>query len=102
MHIVHVHISVKPEAVDAFRNATLDNARNSRLEPGVARFDFLQDAEHPTRFTLVEVYRSPDDVARHKETAHYKRWNEAVADFMAEPRTRAVYVNLDPPDEAWG
>ena len=102
MHIVHVHITVKPEAVDAFRQATLQNARNSVREPGVARFDFLQDAEDPLRFTLVEVYRTPDDVARHKQTAHYASWNETVAPMMEEPRRREVFSNLFPPDEAWG
>ncbi len=102
MHIVHVDIKVKPDAIDAFRMATLENARNSAREPGIARFDFLQNAEEPARFTLVEAYRTGDDVARHKQTAHYAAWNEAVASMMAEPRTRQVFTNLFPPDEAWG
>ena len=102
MHIVHVLVHVKPDSVDAFRQATLDNARNSLQEPGVVRFDILQSAEDPTRFALVEVYRQPDDAARHKETDHYARWSRAVADWMAEPRTRSVYRNVFPEDDGWG
>jgi quinol monooxygenase YgiN len=102
MHIVHVFISVIPESVEAFRLATLDNARNSLQEPGVARFDFLEDVEQPGHFTLVEVYRTTEDASRHKETAHYKRWAEAVAGMMASPRTRAVHRNLFPADSGWG
>jgi quinol monooxygenase YgiN len=101
MHVVHVFVSVVPEAVEAFRLATLENARNSLLEPGVARFDFLEDVEQPGRFTLVEVYRTADDAARHKETAHYQRWAGAVAEMMASPRTRTVYRNLFPADDMW-
>jgi quinol monooxygenase YgiN len=102
MHIVHVFISVLPESVEAFRLATLDNARNSLREPGVARFDILEDAEQPGRFTLVEVYRTTADAARHKETAHYKRWAETVGGMMAAPRTRSAYRNVFPADEGWG
>lgn len=101
MHIVHVFISVVPESIEAFRQATIDNARNSLQEPGVARFDFLEDTEQPGRFTLVEVYRTPDDAARHKETPHYKRWAEAVAGMMAAPRTRTVFRNITPSDDGW-
>jgi len=101
MHIVHVFISVIPESVDAFRLATLDNARNSLQEPGVSRFDFLENVEQPGHFTLVEAYRSPQDSARHKETAHYKRWAEAVAGMMAVPRTRTVYRSVFPADDDW-
>ena len=102
MHIVHVDIKVNPESIDAFRLATLENARTSAREPGVARFDFLQNIEDPARFTLVEVYRTPEDVAKHKQTAHYAGWNESVATMMAEPRTRLVFTNMFPPDEGWG
>jgi len=102
MHIVHVFISVQAESIDAFRLATLDNARNSLAEPGVARFDFLEDVEQPGRFTLVEVYRSAADAARHKETAHYKRWAEVVAGMMTTPRARTVYRNIFPEDPGWG
>ena len=102
MHIVHVFISVKPESIEAFRQATLDNARNSLQEPGVARFDFLEDVEQAGRFTLVEVYRTTADAARHKETAHYRRWAQAVEGMMASPRSRTVYRNVYPTDEGWG
>jgi quinol monooxygenase YgiN len=99
--IVHVQARVRPDAVDAFRAACLDNAKNSVLEPGVARFDVVQSVEDPTRFVLVEAYRTPDAPAAHKETAHYKRWRDAVADLMAEPRTSARYVNVFPDDRGW-
>ena len=99
--IVHVSMHVKPDAVERFRAATLDNARHSVKEPGVARFDVVQSVEDPTRFVLVEVYRSPDAQAAHKGTAHYTRWRDAVADLMAEPRMSARYVNVFPDDQGW-
>ncbi len=99
--IVHVNAHVKPDAVEAFRAATLDNARSSVKEPGVARFDVVQSVDDPTRFVLVEVYRSAEAPAAHKETAHYKRWRDSVAELMAEPRTSARYVNLFPDDQGW-
>ncbi len=101
MHIVLVHIHVKPESVEAFKVATLENARNSVLELGVARFDFLQQAEDPTRFTLVEVYKTPDDQLRHRETRHYLTWRDSVAEMMAEPRAGIKYANLYPDDTGW-
>jgi len=99
--VVHVHARVKPDAVEPFRAATLDNARASVREPGVARFDVVQSTEDPTRFVLVEVYRTADAPAAHKQTAHYARWRDAVADLMAEPRTSARYVNVFPEDGGW-
>jgi autoinducer 2-degrading protein len=102
MFIVHVHVRVKPESVEAFREATLENARNSVQEPGVARFDVLQQQDDPTRFALVEVYRTPDDPGRHKETNHYHVWRDAVADMMAEPRSSVKYTNCFPDDPGWG
>lgn len=102
MHIVHVFVRVRPDSLEAFKAATLDNARHSVQEPGVARFDVLQQADDPTRFVLVEVYRTPDDPARHKETAHYQRWREVAEPLLAEPRTRVVYGNLFPEDAGWG
>jgi quinol monooxygenase YgiN len=99
--VVHVHAHVKPEAIEAFRAASIDNARHSVREPGVARFDVVQSTEDPTRFVLVEVYRTPDAPAAHKATAHYARWRDAVADLMAEPRTAARYVNVAPEDSDW-
>ena len=99
--IVHVHVHVKPDAVAAFQAASLDNARASIREPGVARFDVVQSVEDPTRFVLVEVYRNAAAPAAHKETAHYQRWRDAVADLMAEPRTSVKYVNTFPDDAGW-
>jgi quinol monooxygenase YgiN len=101
MLIVQVHVHVKPEAVAAFQQATIDNASHSIQEPGIARFDVLQQADDPTRFVLVEVYRNAEAPARHKETAHYARWRDAVVDMMAEPRTSVKYGNLFPADENW-
>ncbi len=99
MYIVQVSVHVKPEYVDAFREAALENARNSVQEPGIARFDVLQQLDDPQRFTLIEVYRSPEGQARHRETAHYARWRDAVADMMAEPRSAVKYGNAFPGDE---
>ncbi len=101
MLVVHVHVHVKPEHLAAFRQATLDNARHSVQEPGIARFDVVQQADDPARFTLVECYRTPEASATHKQTAHYLRWRDAVADMMAEPRTSVKYANVFPPDEGW-
>lgn len=94
--VVHVHVHVKPEAVAAFREATLENARASLREPGIARFDVLQAADDPTRFVLVEVYRTPDAPAAHKATAHYAKWRDAVAEWMAEPRSSVKYTSSFP------
>lgn len=101
MHIVHVFIHVKPECVAAFQAATLANARASVLEPGIARFDVLQQSDAPDRFVLVEVYRTPADQAAHRETAHYATWRDTVAPMMAAPRTATKFVNCFPADEAW-
>jgi quinol monooxygenase YgiN len=102
MLIVHVFVHVKPGKVDAFRSATLDNARDSVQEPGIARFDVIQQRDDPTRFLLVEVYRAEDGPAQHKETLHYQKWRDAVADMMAEPRTSVKYVNVFPDEQGWG
>ncbi len=101
MLIVHVFVNVKPEQVEAFRAATLENARNSVQEPGIARFDVLQEQDEPTRFVLVEVYRTSEDPGKHKETAHYQKWRDTVADMMAEPRTSVKYTNVFPDDQGW-
>jgi quinol monooxygenase YgiN len=101
MLIVHVHVHVKPEQVEAFRRATIENARRSLQEPGIARFDVAQQADDPTRFVLVECYRTADAPARHKETTHYASWRDAVAPMMAEPRT-SVKFNPVFPDGAGG
>lgn len=102
MYIVHVHVHVKPEVVDDFIEATIENARNSVREPGIARFDFIQDLDDPTKFVLIEVYRTPDDPAAHKETAHYNIWREKVANMMAEARQSVKYSNVFPDDQGWG
>jgi quinol monooxygenase YgiN len=101
MLIVHVHVHVKPEFVEAFRQETSENARNSVLEPGIARFDVIQQADDPTRFVLVEVYRSVEATVAHKETAHYAAWRDAVAGMMAEPRSSVKYSNVFPDDGGW-
>lgn len=101
MLVVHVHVHVKPESVEAFREATLENASNSAQEAGIARFDVVQQQDDPTRFVLVEVYRTPEAPAAHKETAHYAKWRDTVAPMMAEPRTSTKFTNLFPDDEAW-
>lgn len=101
MLVVHVHVRVKPESVEAFREATIENARNSAMEPGIARFDVVQQADDATRFVLIEVYRNADAPARHRETAHYAIWRDTVAEMMAEPRSRVEYTNVFPPDQGW-
>ena len=101
MLIVHVHVHVKPESVDAFRAASIENARNSVEEPGIARFDVLQQAYDLTRFVLVEVYRDGNAPARHKETEHYATWRDTVAPMMAELRSSVKYVNVFPMDGGW-
>jgi (4S)-4-hydroxy-5-phosphonooxypentane-2,3-dione isomerase len=101
MTIVHIHIHVKPEFVEAFRQASIANARHSVEEAGIARFDVLQQPDDPSRFAFVEVYRTPDARAQHRETAHYQTWRDTVADMMAEPRTAVIYTNLFPGDEGW-
>ncbi|MHC4570757.1 MAG: putative quinol monooxygenase [Planctomycetota bacterium] len=101
MLIVHVFAHIKPDQANAFRAATLENARNSVQEPGIARFDVIQQQDDSTRFVLVEVYRTSDDPARHKETSHYQKWRDTVADMMAEPRTSIKYANVFPDEQGW-
>ena len=101
MLIVHVHVRVKPEAVEDFKRATLVNARASLREPGIARFDVLQLNDDPTRFLLVEAYRTAEAAAHHKATAHYAAWRDSVAEWMAEPRSSAKFANLFPSDGGW-
>jgi autoinducer 2-degrading protein len=102
MLVVHVHVQVKPEFVEVFRDATLENASKSVREPGVARFDVMQQSDDPTRFVLVEAYRTADDPGRHKETAHYQAWRDTVAEMMAKPRSSTRYDNVFPDDQGWG
>ena len=101
MYIVHVHIHVRSEFIDAFKAASLENARNSLHEPGIARFDFIQQIDDPTRFELIEVYRTSEDPAKHKETAHYNKWREMAEPMLAEPCTRTIYTNVFPADQDW-
>jgi len=102
MFIVHVSIQVLPGHIEEFKRATLENASASLREPGVARFDFLAQADDPSRFMLVEVYRTPEDAARHKETPHYATWRDTVAGMMAQPRSSVKYSNIAPDDGGWG
>lgn len=101
MLIVHVHVQIKPACIEAFQAATLANARASRQEPGVARFDVVQQADDPTQFVLVEVYRTPDAPAAHKATAHYAVWRDAVEPMMAAPRRSVKYTPVFPPGSGW-
>ncbi len=101
MLVVHVDVHVKPEFIDAFIAATLENARASVQEPGIARFDVIQQMDDPTKFILVEVYRSPEAAAAHKETAHYAKWRDTVAEMMAQPRASVKFSHVFPADEGW-
>ena len=101
MLVVHVHVHVKSESIEAFKEASLANARESVKEPGIARFDVAQQVEDPTRFVLVECYRTADAPAKHKETAHYAKWRDAVAPMMAEPRGSVKLNNVYPDDAGW-
>jgi autoinducer 2-degrading protein len=101
MLIVHVHVRVKPESVADFRQATIENARSSVQEPGIARFDVVQEKDDETRFVLVEVYRTPEAATAHKETAHYAKWRDTVAPMMAEPRQSTKYKAVFPDAQGW-
>ena len=101
MQIVLVHVNVKPEFIESFKQVTIENANNSVKEIGIARFDVIQQSEDPTKFVLVEVYKTADAPAAHKQTAHYARWRDMVAEMMAEPRQGIKYSNIFPDDENW-
>ena len=101
MQILIVHAHIKPEFIEAFIAATKINAENSAKEPGIARFEFLQQEDDPSRFVLFEVYRDAAAPAKHKESAHYNKWIETVNDMFVTPRTRAFYRNLAPADSAY-
>src|SRR5579862_8023568 len=101
MFILVVNAHVKPEHIEAFRQATMENARNSRREPGIVRFDFLQQTDDPSRFMLYEVYRTAEDPPRHRETPHYNAWLTQVNDMFVEPRTRMTWSNVSPADADW-
>src|SRR5437660_11301787 len=101
MLVVHVHVRVKPEFVEAFRETTIANARESVKEPGIARFDVVQQQDDPTRFVLVEAYRSADAPAAHKETRHYQVWRDTVADMMADTRSSVKFQNIFQDECGW-
>ncbi|MEA3326396.1 MAG: antibiotic biosynthesis monooxygenase [Chloroflexota bacterium] len=101
MFIVNVFVKVKPGHLDAFLTVTKENAKNSLLEPGIARFDVLQNTDDPCQIMLNEVYRTQEDTAKHKETPHYQAWKETVADMMAAPRTKKIYQNIFPDEKEW-
>jgi quinol monooxygenase YgiN len=101
MLIIHVHVRVKPEHVEAFKQASVENARHSVKEAGITRFDVVQQQDDPTRFVLVEAYRDADAPAKHKETAHYAKWRDTVASMMAEPRASVKFTNVFPEDSGW-
>jgi autoinducer 2-degrading protein len=101
MLVVHVHVQVLPDQVDAFIAATRKNAEESLKEPGVARFDVVQQADDPTRFVLVEAYKTAAAPALHKETAHYAAWRDAVAPMMQSPRTSVKYESVCPDEARW-
>src|SRR5690242_11931999 len=100
MLCVHIHVHVKPESVEAFKQATLANARESIKEPGIARFDVLQQQDDPTRFIFIEAYRAAEAPAAHKETKHYQTWRDTVAPMMAEPRSSVKFTNVFPHDQS--
>ena len=102
MFIVHVFVHVKPDKVEEFKSASMENARNSVKESGIARFDVIKQQDDPSRFVLVEVYRTADDPARHKETQHYQKWRDTVEYMMAEPRRAIKYQNIFPGESGWG
>ena len=101
MLIVHVSVHVKPEYIDAFTKASLENAQNSIQEPGVVRFDVIQQQDDPTRFMLLEIYRSVEAPALHKATKHYQKWRDTVEDMMAEPRGSVKYNPIFPDESGW-
>lgn len=101
MLIVHVHVYVHAEAVEAFKAATIANATNSVQETGIARFDVMQDEADPTHFVLNEVYRSLEATVAHKETAHYATWRDTVAPMMAKARMAVKFTEVFPPPAQW-
>jgi len=101
MLIVHVFVHVKEDRIEDFKRATLKNARNSINEPGIARFDVVEQKDEPARFILVEVYRTPEAPAKHKKTEHYVKWRDTVEKMMAEPRSSIKFTNVFPDEKGW-
>ena len=101
MIIVTVYVSVKPEMAEGFIRATNENAQNSIWEPGIIRFDFIQQADDPSNFLLLEVYKNEDAITSHKETSHYSKWKNTVENMMSLPRKSIKYINIFPDDVNW-
>jgi quinol monooxygenase YgiN len=101
MLVVHVHVHVKPEMIEAFREATLKNARNSIQEPGILQFDLLQQEDDPSKFLIEEIYKNVESTTKHKETAHYAEWRDTVESMMAEPRKSLKYTKIFPVEKDW-
>lgn len=101
MLVVIVNVHVRSDCISDFIAATKVNAENSLKEPGITRFDFLQEDNDPTRFVLIEGYKTSADPAKHRETAHYKHWKETVANMMMEPRSKTDFSNIFPTDAEW-
>ncbi len=96
MHIIQVHVSVKENLIQDFIDATKENVKSSVLEPGILRFDIIQQIDEPTNFVLYEIYRTEQDTAKHKNTEHYRVWRDKVQNMMAEPRRSVKYQNIFP------
>jgi len=101
MLIMHVHVMVKQGFIEAFKTATVENAKMSIKEPGIVRFDIVQSKDDSAKFILIEAYRTSEDPARHKETDHYKKWRDEVEKMMAEPRASFKFSNVFPMENAW-
>jgi quinol monooxygenase YgiN len=101
MIILHVYLHVKPELVNEFREANIRNAACSVREPGILRFDVLQQEDDPSRFLLVEIYKNEKAMLAHKETSHYAEWVKTAEPMLSQPRTRTVYKNMFPEDSKW-
>lgn len=101
MLVVHVHVHVKKDMIEEFKKISIENAQNSIKEPGIARFDVIQQNDDKSKFVLVEIYRTPEDPAKHKETTHYKKWRDAVENMMTEPRFSVKFTNLFPDETGW-
>ena len=94
MHIIHVLVQVKADQIDAFKAATLENAQSSVQEAGIMRYDVIQQADDPARFILIEIYRTPEDQSKHRETPHYLKWRDTVAGMMAVPRSATKFTDV--------
>jgi (4S)-4-hydroxy-5-phosphonooxypentane-2,3-dione isomerase len=101
MLVAIINVHVKSDFIEGFKTASLDNASNSVKEPGVIRFDVYQQSDDPSRYTLVEIYKTDEDVTRHRETTHYVRWRDTVTAMMVEPRTRTTHRIVYPVESEW-